>query len=83
MAIRLTEERLDATRVRATTRDMLPASEVRAVLSHLDAVEGELAALKAEHADAEFWRKAFERLRDDTGRETRGRLDRVTSGALR
>lgn len=79
MAVRMTEDRLDATRVRAATRDMLPGSEVRALISHLDAVEEELAALKAEQSSAAYWRKAFERLRDDTSRD---RIDRVSARAL-
>jgi isocitrate dehydrogenase kinase/phosphatase len=79
---RLTDARLAELRALSAVRDVLPREAVRELLAELDATRRELALLKAEHADSDYWRKAFERLRDQDARDQRDRLDRVSARAL-
>lgn len=83
MSTYLTDDRLAQIRRRANLGADLSTLDARDLVVALDETRSQLAALKAEHADSDYWRKAFERLRDDTNRETRDRFDRIASGATR
>lgn len=80
---RLTNDRLADLQARVLAGQGLPRAEALSLVNELAEADKQLAALRSEHADAAFWRSAFERLQRDSGREVRDRLDRITSAATR